>query len=241
MQYNKEQIKERYNNLPEDVKQAISSVDTTNVVVNIGEKYQLHVDQLGELVDETGLVMLGFTKTNDFVSNLEKRLNVPREKAINLVKEINDEILIKIRESMKKIIDEKREEKSEEIIQPKAFENEIHDREKILREIEFPGEIKSETNKKEEQNNEETKKWAPDTHQNEEEIKNEEPNLTDDQDEVSQEITTPTHTEIIEKKLTEVVKMPVVEKKIIEEEENQPKKENKPAEIKTDPYREPIE
>jgi hypothetical protein len=123
--YTPEQIQKRFESLPEDVKEAISSIDTTNTILEIGRSNSIQIDELGELVDETGLVMLGFTKPSDFVSNIESRLGVSKEIAEKLVKEINEKILLKIRESLKKITEEKKEIEEkidvEEIIRPKKL------------------------------------------------------------------------------------------------------------------------
>jgi hypothetical protein len=103
MPYSKEQIQERYNKLPADIKQAIDSVDTTNAVVDIGEKHDLMYDQISELVDEVGLTMIGITPEAMFVNNIARRIQVDMGKAMLIAKDINKEIFDKIRDSLKKI------------------------------------------------------------------------------------------------------------------------------------------
>ncbi len=266
MQNTPEQIKQRFEALPKDIKEAISSVDTTSTIVDIGEKYKLHIDQIGELVDETGLIMLGFSKSNQFVSNIEKRLGISRNEANDLVREINDKILIKIRESMRESVDKKEGED----IQKENLEVKTEDREKILREIEYPEEIKevtpsSETTTEKEPLQEvvvektEEKEILPEIKTEKVEIKEEKekaedvveeaieeflPEKTDKEkieEEKPQEITEPKHTEIIEKKLTEVVKMPMEEKKILNNNIKQIDKDVVSKKPEIDPYREPIE
>src|SRR3972149_1025041 len=77
-----------YDNLPEDLKDSIFSVDTTSVVNEIGRKYGLAIDKIGDLANETGMVMLGVTHPNEFIGNLADRLEVDKEKARAIAKEI---------------------------------------------------------------------------------------------------------------------------------------------------------
>lgn len=103
MPHTKEQIQDRYNKLPADIKQAIDSVDTTNAVVDIGQKYDLMYDQISDLVDEVGLTMIGITPEAMFVNNIARRMRVDMGKAMLIAKDINKEIFDKMRDSLKKI------------------------------------------------------------------------------------------------------------------------------------------
>lgn len=98
-----EQIVEMYKNLPEDLKSAIFSVEMTEAVKNIGKKYQLHIDKIGALGNETGMVMLGVTHPRDFIPNLSQRLGVAQEIARKIAEEVNTQIFVKVRDSLKKI------------------------------------------------------------------------------------------------------------------------------------------
>lgn len=98
-----EKLKEIFAGLPEDVKDAVFSVDSSKVIQEIGEKKELTVDKIGELADEVGLVMFGLTHPKDFIANLSKRLEVDRTKAKEIAEEINTRLFSKIRESLKKV------------------------------------------------------------------------------------------------------------------------------------------
>ena len=103
MPYTQEQIKERYDKLPADIKQAMDSVDTSKTIVNIGEKHDLMYDQISELMDEIGLVMVGLTPSKMFVSNISRRMQVDIGKAMLVAKDVNKEVFDKMRDSLKKI------------------------------------------------------------------------------------------------------------------------------------------
>lgn len=125
-----QQLKELYEKLPEDLREAIFSVDSTEAIHVAGQKYNLTVDKIGELADETGLVMLGLTHPKDFIANLAKRLNADKETARKIADEINTQIFSKVRESLKKIHGE-----TSDVFPPTS---DVKAREEILKEIEKP-------------------------------------------------------------------------------------------------------
>jgi len=103
MKLTSEQIKERFEKLPKEMREAIFSVDSSEAIQAIGKKYKLAVDKIGELADEIGLVTIGATPSHNFVSNLSRRLGVDREKARKIAQEINEQVFAKIREKLKKL------------------------------------------------------------------------------------------------------------------------------------------
>ncbi len=111
--YTKEQLLEKYRALPKEVQEAIFSVNTAEIIRQIGEKHKLMIDKIGELADETGLVMLGLGHPNQFISHLTERLEINRELAKEIAEEVNSKIFFPIREHLKKMygIEEKIEEK----------------------------------------------------------------------------------------------------------------------------------
>ncbi len=132
--YTPEQLLEFYKKLPKDLQEAILSVNTSSIIQNVGNKYKLAIDKIGELADETGLVMLGLTHPNNYISNLVQRLSIDKGAARKIAEEINTQIFAKIRESLKKIhgISPVPEE-----VPVKAAESEPRPgREEILKEIE---------------------------------------------------------------------------------------------------------
>src|SRR3989339_283950 len=52
MEHTKEEIQKKFEALPNDVREAISSVDTSNIIVDIGEKYELNHEQIDKLIYE---------------------------------------------------------------------------------------------------------------------------------------------------------------------------------------------
>ena len=96
-------LQEQYLNLPEDIQKALFSSATSDAIFEVGKEHGLQIDKMGELADETGLVMLGMTKPNEYIRNLEKRLGVEVLKAKEIAEDINQKVFSPIRESLKKI------------------------------------------------------------------------------------------------------------------------------------------
>ncbi len=100
MKHTKEQLLEAYNKLPKSLQEAVLSVDTTKAIREIGKKYDLPIDKIGELANQATGVMLGFTDSKDLISNLKTNLDVDIETARKIGEDINSKIFLPIRESL---------------------------------------------------------------------------------------------------------------------------------------------
>lgn len=139
MIYTPQQLRELYLKLPQDLRDALFDIDSSGTIITIGEKHKLNVDEMGELADETGQVMLGVTHPNNFISNLAERLGVDKQKAKEIAEDINVNVFKKVRESLKKIhnIRDEKEAKTETPPKPKDLAaGATETREEILKEIE---------------------------------------------------------------------------------------------------------
>ena len=117
-------IKERFDALPEGVQKVILSSDYQSSLIKIGQEHNLNVEQMGTLELETTMVMMALTPLNNFESELTRELNIDKEKGLQIVKEINEKVFLKIRELLKlmntsageeSIIDESIEERQTKI------------------------------------------------------------------------------------------------------------------------------
>jgi len=98
-----ETIKERFKVLPMDIREAITSTDLSSKFETISQKHGLRIDQSGSLQTETLLIMLGLESPEAYVDNLQKELEISRNEAMSIAKDVNTEILDSIRESLRKI------------------------------------------------------------------------------------------------------------------------------------------
>ena len=94
-------IKERFDALPESIKEIIMSSNYQNDLIEISKKYNLNVEQMGILERETTMVMMGLTNPNNFEAELTRELHVDTTKGSQIVKDINEKIFLKIRELLK--------------------------------------------------------------------------------------------------------------------------------------------
>ncbi|MBI2637680.1 MAG: hypothetical protein HYW88_02150 [Candidatus Sungbacteria bacterium] len=96
-------IVKRYNELPEDVKQAMMSVASAEIIFEIGHKHGLNIERIGKLAEEAGYIMLGAIAPKEFVTDLVRVLGVSEPKATEIAKDVNTKIFLQIREALKKI------------------------------------------------------------------------------------------------------------------------------------------
>lgn len=103
MNFNNEQIEEKFRSLPETLQNLIVSVKTAEIIREIGQSHKLHIDQIGKLADEIGFVMMGLTRPNDFMYNIGKKLSLSPDLAKEITKEVDEKIFRQIREELQKM------------------------------------------------------------------------------------------------------------------------------------------
>lgn len=101
--FSQDKLFDLYGNLPEDLRNAMFSVDVAGKISAIGKKFGLSIEQTGVLATTTGLVMLGALHPRSFIQKLEEDLKIDRSKAIDIAREVNHEIFFPVRENLKKI------------------------------------------------------------------------------------------------------------------------------------------
>lgn len=118
MNFTQEQLDTKYKTLPQDLKEAIDSVEIGNLIAEIGNNNGLLLDKTAELMDQTALVMLGIITSKEFEKNLVKKLQIDDRIATSIASEINDKVFGKIRSSLQKIQSETPEQTESEITPP---------------------------------------------------------------------------------------------------------------------------
>ncbi|MCX6735686.1 MAG: hypothetical protein NTZ13_01225 [Candidatus Parcubacteria bacterium] len=127
MPYTKEQLDTMFYELPDDVKEAMTSVDTVQVLNEIKEKHKLHIDQIGQLSAEIALVMIGASSPQRFISKMESSMNISEETAKNIASEVNEKVFQVVRNTLKNIqeeenLEEKKENKEQVPQKPKVMD-----------------------------------------------------------------------------------------------------------------------
>lgn len=94
-------IKERFDALPDSIKEVILSSHYEESLIEIGKQYNLNVEQLGIVERETTLTMMGLTPVRDFEAELTREIKIDALKGSQIVKDINEKIFLKIRDLLK--------------------------------------------------------------------------------------------------------------------------------------------
>jgi hypothetical protein len=123
-----QEIQKKFEDLSINLKWAIKSAKIDENITNIGKNYGLNIEQLGQLSLETYMVVLDYIHPNKFEESLKSSLNLPDEKNKNIVVEINDKILKKIKENLMSSSRSQIEEKEnipEQLTEEKAIEESV--------------------------------------------------------------------------------------------------------------------
>lgn len=96
------QLKERFSQLPEVVRNAITSADVEKALRSVSEKHKLHVDQWAKLENEVMLTLLGFQSAEEFPKNIQNEIGVTSEEAASLAEDISRIVFEPIREELER-------------------------------------------------------------------------------------------------------------------------------------------
>lgn len=99
----RENLKAIYRSLPEQVKTAIFSPETSDAYDRVKARYLLNDEQRETISVQSGLLMMGLRLPQELVTALTEGLNIPREKASLIAQELNRDIFNAIRDDLKKI------------------------------------------------------------------------------------------------------------------------------------------
>ena len=128
--YTVEKMNETFAKMPEHIRSVMFSEQRIDATKKIQERYQLHIDQLGKLIDEIGYVFVGLEKSTDFTKNIKESLGLEQPTAEQVATDCNNEIFAKIRESLKQMEENKNTPKPEELLKeinatPNIFEQKL--------------------------------------------------------------------------------------------------------------------
>lgn len=99
----REKAAERFNALPEHLKEALFSEKNTSVVWGVGEANHLGEEKIQQIASLTGAVILGFIHPEDLANALRTEAGLPQEIASSIAGEINRKVLEPIIEEVKSL------------------------------------------------------------------------------------------------------------------------------------------
>ena len=103
-----QKISEKFESLTQDLKNVLSSVNTSITIENIAAKYQLDEEKTTMLIQLVGLVILGFVNFKDMKEEMKETIDISPQSIPLIADEIRQKIFSPIINSLQKIITEKR-------------------------------------------------------------------------------------------------------------------------------------
>ncbi len=103
MPYSREQLQNIYLTLPQDLKEAIFSVENAEKIQQIAQRYQIPIQNLPKLASATGQVLLTVLAVEKLISSLEIELDIDRNTAQKIVQDIKQEIFSPVMPILTKI------------------------------------------------------------------------------------------------------------------------------------------
>lgn len=131
--YQKEQIDAHLKKMSPPLKDALFAVEVAEKIHEIGVTHGLLREEIGDMAEEIGYVMLGLTRPNQFLSAFQDRLDMDEDQARDVAKDIYHQIFSPIRQALK---DAYQVDIGEEALQEKAEDIEEKRAEKLAQETE---------------------------------------------------------------------------------------------------------
>ena len=112
--YTSEQFWKLYEKLPQELRDALFAEETGNNIYQICERYEVE-EELEQVVDCVGQVLVGVLTPADLAKTLEQDLKIEKETAEKITQEINRFIFFPVKAELEKLykIDVTPEEKTE--------------------------------------------------------------------------------------------------------------------------------
>jgi len=93
----------KFNGLPPDFQQAIRTSDYDLGLETITKKHKLHIDQSAVLEDLLARFIFGEIESSNLISEMESKMNLSKDAAVEIVKDIDILVIVPIRENLQKI------------------------------------------------------------------------------------------------------------------------------------------
>jgi hypothetical protein len=91
------------NTIPAQLKELARSPELYTQSEKIGDEFDLHINQIGELDAEIRDVLSGYSKSSDFIKHIMERLEIDRGTADKITGEVNKEVFGSIKEQLQKM------------------------------------------------------------------------------------------------------------------------------------------
>ena len=101
--YTPEEIDKILQNLPEELKEAVFSMETADAIWNICIKQKITDERMTKIAEYTGYVLMGLLSPQEFQEALEKELKIETATAKKVAQEINRFIFYPVKPSLEQL------------------------------------------------------------------------------------------------------------------------------------------
>jgi len=102
-QYTKEQAQKAYEKLPEELQEALFSIETTDAIANACKRQNISGPNHTKITEYVGYVLLGLILPQEFEQVLVKDIKVPKKAAQEIAREINRFVFYPVRPALEKL------------------------------------------------------------------------------------------------------------------------------------------
>jgi len=102
-EYTSEQIWKLYENLPEEIKEALFSFETAEAINNTCRKYGITDERVGKISDTTGQVLAGLLLPSELPKAIKKETNLPEVLVRAITQEINRFIFYPVKPALEQL------------------------------------------------------------------------------------------------------------------------------------------
>lgn len=102
-QYTQEQLDKVLETLPDELHEAMFSMETADVIWNVCKKQGMMDKRMGEIAKYTGYVLMGLMLPAEFLTVLEEELKLPKKTAEEMARDINRFIFYPVKPALEQL------------------------------------------------------------------------------------------------------------------------------------------
>ncbi len=102
-EYTRKQLWELYLKLPEELKEAVTSIENTDLIYEIGKRNGIEEEKCVEITKYVGYTLFGVLPPEELQATLERELKLKKEVAKKVTQEINRFIFYPVKTSLEEL------------------------------------------------------------------------------------------------------------------------------------------
>lgn len=101
--YTKEQLNTLYSQLPEELKEALYSMETAEAIASVCDSYGIDDERVSQVARYVGEVLMGIILPSEFAGVLEQQIAMPKVLAPAIAKDINRLIFYPVKPALEQL------------------------------------------------------------------------------------------------------------------------------------------